>query len=198
MPEFSTNTLALADDIDDRERASNGSSRYGAYLDQRARWFTDDGDPLGAVEFARAAWQVATSPVMSPGYVDIRPDLSAVTAHVTEDYELVLRVDVPIRQSALAHRPDDLGDWTAAWGRDPWRTTGDRWRALVEPERITRSALLVTATLLIPVPDHRLTEPSANGPGALLTFEAKDAVATLLQTLNAHAHLVNELMGTAR
>ncbi|MEY9944715.1 hypothetical protein [Kitasatospora sp. GAS1066B] len=195
MPEFSPRTLALIDDAYDRERASNGSSRYGAYLDQHAHRFIDDGYPLDEVAFAAVAWQVATSPIMAPGYVRIRPDLGAVTAHVTEEYKLVLRVDVPIRQSSLGHHPAGLTNWSTE--RPALFDTGS-WRPLVEPERLTRTALLATATLLIPVPRALLEEPAAKGPGALLTIEAKESVATLVDLLNRHAHLVNELTGSAR
>ncbi|MFF7634265.1 hypothetical protein ACFZB9_14080 [Kitasatospora sp. NPDC008050] len=195
MPEFSTNTLALTDDAYDRENASNGNSRYGAYLDQHAHWFNEDGHPLEVGEFAIAAWRVATSPVMSPGYVRIRPDLASITPHLTDDRDLFLRVEVPLRQTALVSRPAGLADWTRERPA-PWDT--GIWLTLVEPYQLGRPALLATAALLLPVPHEDLIEPAATGPGRLLLIEAKDTVHTLLRVLNDCAWIINDLTGAVR
>jgi hypothetical protein len=58
----------------DRASASDGVSRYGAYLADHAGRFdpwgeAPDGVTLDPVEFAIAAFNVATGPIMSPGYV---------------------------------------------------------------------------------------------------------------------------------
>jgi hypothetical protein len=58
----------------DRASASDGVSRYGAYVRDYARLFdpwqeAPDGVTTAPVEFAMAAFQVATGPIMSPGYV---------------------------------------------------------------------------------------------------------------------------------
>ncbi|MFE9426225.1 hypothetical protein ACFYNO_25075 [Kitasatospora sp. NPDC006697] len=195
MPEFTPDTLALADDVHDREHASNRSSRYGAYLDQHAHLFTDDGYPLDAAQFAAAAWTVATSPIMAPGYVRIRPDLLGVKVYTDDDGVLLMNVLVPVRQHALAHRPAGLADWTSSlYAQD----TGTAWRPLAEPTMGARSALLLTASLVIPVPAGILDEPAAKGPGPLLLIEAKEAVAELVDVLNRHARVVNELTGGMR
>src|SRR6266540_539516 len=68
-------------DIDwDRSRASDGVSRYGAYLRTHTELFEpwQDEDAHGGVtpdagEFAVAAFRVATGPIMSPGYVRWHP-----------------------------------------------------------------------------------------------------------------------------
>ena len=59
----------------DREHASDGISRYGAYLRDAAfePWTDDD----QAVEWAVFAWRRATGPVMSPGYVRYHPRVLA-------------------------------------------------------------------------------------------------------------------------
>ena len=59
----------------DREYASDGISRYGAYLrDATFEPWTDDDQ---AVEWAVFAWRRATGPVMSPGYVRYHPRVLA-------------------------------------------------------------------------------------------------------------------------
>jgi hypothetical protein len=55
----------------DCEHASDGISRYGAYLRDAA--FEPWTDHDQAVEWAVFAWQSATGPVMSPGYVRYHP-----------------------------------------------------------------------------------------------------------------------------
>jgi hypothetical protein len=51
----------------DRDNASDGVSRYGAYIRQaRFEPWTDNDH---AVELAEFAWRQATGPVMAPGYV---------------------------------------------------------------------------------------------------------------------------------
>ncbi|GAB2722264.1 hypothetical protein [Kitasatospora kifunensis] len=196
MPEFSPNVLALTDDAYDRENASDGRSRFGAYLDQHAHWFNEDGYPLEPGEFAAAAWRLATSPVMSPGYVRIRPDLANVTPHLTDDRALFLRVEVPLRQSVLASRPAGLADWTRE-RPTPWDT--GTWPTLVEPYQLGRPALLTAATLLLPFPHEYLIEPAAKGPGRRLLIEAKDTVHTLIGFLNDCAWIINDLIaGGAR
>src|SRR6266536_3430342 len=58
----------------DRTNASDRVSRYGAYLRSHAELFDPWRDAPGGItedpgEFAIAALQVATGPIMSPGYV---------------------------------------------------------------------------------------------------------------------------------
>src|SRR5262249_62086415 len=55
----------------DRSHASDGISRYGAYLRDAA--FEPWTDHDQAVEWAAFAWERATGPVMSPGYVRYYP-----------------------------------------------------------------------------------------------------------------------------
>jgi len=58
----------------DRNNASDGVSRYGAYLRDHAHLFDPWQEAPGEVtrdpvEFAIAAFQVATGPIMAPGFV---------------------------------------------------------------------------------------------------------------------------------
>ncbi|WP_405010999.1 hypothetical protein [Kitasatospora sp. NBC_01539] len=196
MPEFSTRTLAVLDDTTDRERASDGRSRFGVYLTQHARDLHDDDGPLPAPAFAAAVWRIATGPIMSPGYVRIRPDLHHLAPAVDENGGLVLHIDVPLRHHHLAHRPHSLTDWhdlTNAWADD------HRWPILVQPDTSTRPALSATAHLAIPVPGDLISEPSTHEPGPRMTVEAKHTLAALVRFANTHAHLVTDLLaGGAR
>ncbi|QKW20492.1 hypothetical protein HUT16_16710 [Kitasatospora sp. NA04385] len=191
MPKFSPSTLAFADDVADRRDASDGFSRFGAYLGYNASLLHEDGDLLSAQQFAFAAWQTATAPVMSPGYVRVRPDLHSLTlVSYGEDLDQVaVRIDVPLRHHQLAAAPDHrLSDWQ----RDVWATDG-AFTALEEPRPTGRSALLITATLLLPVPTYDLITPTVAAPGPRMTMQAKDAVNSLVGFVNMHAHLVNDL-----
>ncbi|MGX4738437.1 hypothetical protein [Kitasatospora griseola] len=196
MLSFTRSTLAIADDVSDRRDASDGHSRFGSYLARNAHRLHDDGRPLSAQDFAFAVWRIATAPIMSPGYLRFRPDLHAVTLvpHREDLDRVAIRIDVPLRHHRLAARPDHR---LADWQRDVW-ATADGFTALAEPRHTGRTALLATATLLLPVPDHVLIAPTATEPGWRMTSQAKDAVTALVIWANAHAHLVNDLIEAAR
>src|SRR6266571_3741015 len=84
----------------DREAASDGVSRYGAYVRLDSRAFAECWD--GTYEtrlperFAALAWRTATGPVMSPPYVDWRaPVLSAgFEVDYDDDAGLIATVDI--------------------------------------------------------------------------------------------------------
>ncbi|MDH6126897.1 hypothetical protein [Kitasatospora sp. GP82] len=196
MAQFTHSTLAIADDFYDRARASDGTSRYGAYLAQNAHLLHDYGHPVTPAGFASAAWFIATSPVMSPGYVRTRPDLTAITVvSAGEDgLDIALRIDVPLHHGTLAHWPARTLDWQT--DRNGW--TDSTWKRVAEPDLTDRPALLVTATLLVPVPAALLVTPTAARPGRTMTREAKQTVKALVQPANANAHLVDELTGDYR
>jgi hypothetical protein len=74
---MSTNTAFWIDYEYDHQMASDGRSRFAAYVRRAAatpEWTECwngawDDDAVRAVYFASEAWRVATTPVMSPGYV---------------------------------------------------------------------------------------------------------------------------------
>lgn len=196
MPEFDRFTLAIVDNTADREGASDGHSRYGAYIAHHAGHFHEDHQPLRPIEFAAAAWRTATSPVMAPGYVAVRPDLDRVEVYVDHDGGAQFCAKVGLRHSALANRPTGR---SLAWERAPWSRTNEPWPVLVAPERTDRPAVLVTATVLLPIPDGILITPTTAWPGRVLTDEAKTVVLALAEYANAHlSPLVAGLLGGAR
>lgn len=197
MPEFDRSTLAVIDDDYDRRHASNGHSRFAAYLDRYAGLPQDGEPPYTAAEFAVTTWGIATAPVMSPGYVRLRPDLLAVTAHLAEDDPagLVMRITAPVPHRALATSPRP-GRWLD-WERD----CHDRgpWSPTVEPIPDHRPVLVLSAYLCLPVPTGVLVTPTTNRTGPELTAQAKTSVAVLAEHINRTAGpAVAALLGGAR
>ncbi|MFD7642318.1 hypothetical protein ACFV4P_16850 [Kitasatospora sp. NPDC059795] len=192
MPDFTRSTLAFTDDVADRRDSSDARSRFGTYLARNTGLLHDDGDPLSAREFAFSVWQIATAPIMSPGYVRHRPDLHALTlvTHGEDMDQVALRIDVPLRHHHLAARPDHR---LADWQRDVW-ATADGFTALTQPSHPTRPALLTTTTLLLPIPEHTLVAPTATRPGREMTDQAKNAVNALVVWANTHVAFVNDLI----
>ncbi|MEV7182213.1 hypothetical protein [Kitasatospora sp. NPDC093679] len=196
MPEFTTRTLALTDDKTDKARASDGRSRFGVYLANNAHLLNNFGDPLTPAEFALAAWRIATAPVMAPGYVRLRPDLHNLTLVAPDEDtdDLALRIEVPLRHRTLATWPARI---IADWQPDPWATGRGGFTALARPDRADRTALLLTATVLVPIPANLLVAPTGTQPGPDMTRQAKQTIAALVDHVNAHAHLVNDLTAGA-
>lgn len=117
----------------DLDRASDGVSRYGAYLRDRRKEFRDhlviDDGYNTAPEFAALAWRIARGPIMSPPYVrSHRRVISASVGRSNWDGRMVAAVSlVAPRPEALrnARTPGD-GPWyndrecTRTWGfEDP-------------------------------------------------------------------------------
>ncbi|WP_026415635.1 hypothetical protein [Actinomadura oligospora] len=154
-------------EVDDRERASDGKSRYGAYLRQNLHLFDPwDEKSVGSdpVEFVTVAWQVATSPVMAPPYLHCRWDrlLSAKiwradTGAAVANLELVSSAPSELERSGLAR------SWNS-WSHS--RSLG----AYLEPSEqvmAQRPTLLPRVNLLCPVLADQLHRPSPAWPGCL-------------------------------
>lgn len=187
-------TLALVDNDYDRANASDGISRYGAYLAQHPRDFTAwDPEPLSPSEFAVAAWRIATSPIMSPGYVRTRPDLDAITADFTEDGPgAVLTVRVPLLHGDLGTRlPYEWRDWMPEHNRHD-----GRYPEWIAPDGQYPS-VLATAEVRVPVAEALLPVPKhLRGPG--LAADARAAVFTLTELVNTKAGPVVERLRERR
>lgn len=187
MTAWTATTLVRTDDAYDRDRASDGHSRLGAYLADRLDRFHEYGEPdtpLTAEEFAAAVWEVATSPVMSPGYVRTRPDLGHVRLAFAEDGSgLVARVAVPLPHSALRTR---LPYAWRGWETDRHGLADEGpYRQLVAPAD-DRPAALVAAELSAPLAGCELHTPcSTRGHG--LVADAKRALRLLVRHVNTHA-----------
>jgi hypothetical protein len=159
----------------DWDQASDGISRYGAYLAQHRGMFRDvDGQPTGdPLEFAAAAWEIAHSPIMSPAYVSTHPRIQSAVA--TWDYEHNLAVTVTV---ALDNVPAVTQLRRArGWAHD--RISG-QW---YDPDDCAALTAMCKAVIRVPIrpgdlplPEYRDTIP--------VTEVAKAAVAALCTVLN--------------
>ncbi len=171
----------------DRELASDGVSRYGAYLcDATFEPWTDHDR---AVEWAVFAWHRATGPVMSPGYVRYHPKvLTARLERSGWDGGLVAAVSLvsswpeqlttaPARAVRLRERDAYWQDWPAEYHRETVSYCEPS-----EADVAARPYLLATLSLQFTVPSATLPEPPAT-PAALLSA-GQQAVGLVVAELN--------------
>lgn len=108
-------TLAWTDP-DDQSSASDGVSRYGAYLRRHLGLFEGCESPA---EFALASWLVATGPVMAPGFVSVRADIGIELRFDPDGEGLLLAVvSVPVSLGDLrTYRLPEVNSWqlTRTW-----------------------------------------------------------------------------------
>ncbi|MFJ4787601.1 hypothetical protein [Streptomyces sp. NPDC088794] len=180
MPDWTPTTLARIDHEYDRRNASRPSTgRFGSYISARENELNEE-ERTDRSRFTAWAWHIATPPVMSPGYVEIRPDLS-VTFDRDEDGDPLVKVVVPLPHSVLArqHRPGyEVSDWEAPYGR------GERYSQLYGPSFVKRTAVLTSATLLEPAKDWDLYVPS--GGAERRVADAQEAVETAARLINVY------------
>lgn len=174
---MNTDRLVWIDNTTDRELASDGVSRYGAYLHQGAHRFLDwDDEPTSdPAAFAAAAWEIATSPVMSPPYVVTHPRVITCVPHRDEDGRRALQVDVAMRLPARvrAALPPVWRGWQHT-RRGPFYAPWDN----------DRTAVYATVTVRLPFPATDRLPAAAYDGGLPHTPTAKDAVRVLV----AHAN----------
>jgi hypothetical protein len=172
----------------DREQASDGISRYGAYLRDTA--FEPWTDHDQAVEWAVFAWRRATGPVMSPGYVRYHPRVLATRLERSGwDGSLVAGVDLvsswPKQVEAALARGLRLGDQDAYWQDWPTGYRGGDTISYYEPSEAdvaARPYLLATLSLQFTLPSATLPQPPAT-PAALLST-GQQAVDVVVAELN--------------
>jgi hypothetical protein len=162
----------------DRTSASDGVSRYGAYLRDHADLFDPwrdapqgvTGDP---VEFAVAAFKVATGPIMSPGYVRWHGRVQGYDAGRSEhDSGLLLTVTLAV--PAPVRLPWSWRGWERDF-HDRYREPDDR-----RPVGLARLELrwpVGTGQLPTPSRPRRLGMPNLR--------DATRAVAVLVEQVNA-------------
>jgi hypothetical protein len=162
----------------DRTNASDGHSRYGAYVRDYARLFdpwqdAPDGVTTDPVEFAMAAFRVATGPIMSPGFVRWHP---RVCGYGTDrsDLDGCLVVSVILATPA----PLRLPGWSwRGWERD----FHDRF---LEPEDRGPVAL-ARLELRWPLASDQLHRPARpRPPGRPNLADATAAVAAVVGSAN--------------
>jgi hypothetical protein len=172
----------------DREHASDGISRYAAYLRDAAFEPWTDNDR--AVEWAVFAWRRATGPVMSPGYVRCHPRVLAARLERSGwDGSLVAGVDLvsswPTQLKTALVRGLRLGDKDAYWQDWPTEYRGGDTVSYYEPSEAdiaARPYLLATVGLLFTVPSAALPQPPATS--VALLSAGQQAVAVVVAELN--------------
>lgn len=185
--------LVAADDAYDRRASDDGVSRYGHYLRERAGQFVEGGEPVDADWFAVLAWKIASSPVMSPGYVEVRSDLGRVALRRAGDEPglLVAEVEVPVDwPRGLRQRLGPAGEGGLAGQWRSWDVERD-WSSGQQlrfpPGDARRPAVLLTACARVPI---RTSELPARRRRELDTEDAK-------RTVRAVCARVNEAAGPA-
>ncbi|MEV4020205.1 hypothetical protein AB0J35_57985 [Nonomuraea angiospora] len=158
----------------DRDFASDGVSRYGAYLRQHRAEFAEAIGESDRAEFAALAWRVATGPIMAPGYV--RQAERVRSARLSRNYEdggLYATVELV----GITPRRMDYG--SPMWREWP-RANGHYY----EPEGsdlVGARFLLTTTTAVFPLPTAQL--PICSGLGTL-EAAARRAVHFLVPLMN--------------
>jgi hypothetical protein len=160
--------LLLIDDDYDRTRASDGFSRYGAYLAMRLPAVAD-GDPevlTDPIRWAAFAWASATVPVMCPGYVTWNDPIEDIELNWDDGRlgaEIVLRTPLAAR----------LDGWRG-WERDLCGNLVEPWHA----DRVALSRLCLRAVLDVALPDP---------PGQRTIYEQNVRAAKLAVSIAAGA-----------
>lgn len=133
----------------DRTHASNGVSRYGAYLvHYQHRFLDDDHLTLDAERFAAAAWLIAQPPVMTPGHVRAHPRVQATDVRWDDDQRVAVCVDLAV--SAPAEAAGLAYPWRG-WSRD----RRGRWWA---PEDYAGPSAVTLLRVAVPLTGTRLPE----------------------------------------
>jgi hypothetical protein len=162
----------------DREYASDGISRYAAYLRSRyAALFCEDGEPVtDPLRFAAAAWEVAGGPIMAPPYVRSHPRVLYAVPEFDDEQHLAMAVWLagPI--------PPGTGELCAHWRGWNIDSSSGRWVAPFDCDRLT-----VLARIEIRVPIGSAVEIGLPEPryeqGLPATATAKEAVLRLCGVL---------------
>ena len=175
----------------DRENASDGVSRFGAYVRQSSM-FADSWDgtwddaQVRQARFAEAAWATATTPVMSPGFVRRHPRVISAAVQVnTWDATLAGSVQLV---TPWPHALASSRDWQRdVWWQDwPTETLGGmRWREPDEHELTRHRYLMASAWLAFPLHAPAGLPPAPFGPDDSVEAAAREAVATLVRAMNA-------------
>lgn len=174
-------TVFSFNDAHDRESASDGVSRYGFYLRDRRHMFTDPWEDSEAITtdpviFTQTAWTVATSPVMSPAYLDWHIErIQSVTCTGSEHGDaLIARVQLAVP------RPEPLRNVRGfqEWNRGSSFANLSGYYPPLDDDVAHRPAMLTNTTLVFHIPATQLHAP-ADAPDELTVRDAKAAIKRL-------------------
>jgi hypothetical protein len=162
----------------DRDYAGADRSRFGGYLRLKASMFRDGGEmTTESTWFALAAWQIAQSPIMAPGYVRPHPRVLGTDEYWDDDQRPALTVLVAAPLPTAVQRGIEGRRWRG------WEQHGypePRWYVPYDNDCLavfTRVALRVPLTgAVLPAPRYRADIPD--------TATAKRAVRVICDLLN--------------
>jgi hypothetical protein len=188
------------DAVYDRECSSDGVSRFDGYVRRAAadpdglfaRCFDggswdDDPDDRNA-RFASAVWEVATGPVMSPGYIRSHGRVLSADVHVSSwDGSLAAAAGLAVPWPAqLARTREWQGDvYWRDWQQQSLMGAAPYWRGPDEEEEARGPHLLTTAMLMFPLRGLAALPNPRSGPGGGLTRAARAAARELVRAMNA-------------
>lgn len=176
----------------DRDRASDGKSRYGAYVrhamdEFRETW--DGSHESGLRErFAVIAWRTATGPVMSPPFASWRTPVLSARLQVNYDADLSLLTTVELASGwpmGLAHGYDGQRHWRS-WPRE--RSLGEEYARDPYGEEIAVGGCyaLSSLRLVFTLPSGQLPDaPRADHRRGEVEQTARTAVEGIVAALNA-------------
>lgn len=177
----------------DRNYASNGTSRYAAYLADRDQSFREIWDDNPSVEFAALAWRIATGPIMSPPLVHSHPRIVRATAERSGwNGELVADIWlVSPRPAALANAKDSAGRWY----RDRQTDTWGEYEGVGEQD-LTRAPYLTTTVQMLWQLPTGTVPPIAEVPAAgnALHRQALECLDVLVGALNREVGPILDLL----
>jgi len=196
----STTAAFWADDDYDRELSSDGVSRYGHYVRSAAATpnaligacFDDgywDDEATRTAHFAAAAWETATGPVMSPGYIrehprvlDARVQVSGWDGTLTGTVALAAPWPAPLAGA----RDWQAGAWWHDWEQQSLIGSPGYFRGPDEQDEARYPYLLTTARLIFPLGPavHAALPPAPRSADSSLVPAAKAAVAALARAMN--------------
>lgn len=186
----------------DRDQASDGISRFGAYVRQSTAlaecWDGTWDDPATRqARFAAAVWSTATGPVMAPGYLRYHPRvLAGKVACNTWDGTLngLVRVVTPWPQPLAQSRAwQSDGSWWGDWPTQPYGGGTVYYREPDDDETAPRWHLMASAALIFPLSARALPAAPA-GPRDDVEDRAREAVRVLTGAMNGVVAPVIELL----
>ena len=186
----------------DRDQASDGVSRFGAYVRQSAAvaecWDGTWDDPgTRQALFAGAAWSTATGPVMAPGYVRHHPRVltgkvacNAWDGTLNGLVRLVTPWPQPLAQSRAWHSTDP---WWEDWPTQRYRGDTVYYREPDDDEAAARRYLMASAALIFPLSATALPAAPA-GPRDDVEDRARETVRVLTRAMNSVVAPVIEIL----
>lgn len=175
-----TDSAFMTHDASDRDHASNGDSRLGAYLAHYMHRFYNLDGALASLrdEFAAAAFSIATTPVMSPPYVGTHPRVLLASAQWDENHRCGLVID--LATPTPASFADQLPSRTRCWGH---HTATERF---CQPEDNDELAAYSQLTVRVPFEVELLPDPVYTAAGIADVVTVKRS----LRALTTHANSV--------